>query len=351
MIAEGTRDAYIRAAMLGGFAELVARSGAEPEGMLRRANIPPRALVERDMLVSWHAVGELMELAAVELDSPSLGLAWAMAVPSPFLNFGPLGLLAKFSGTIGEWCAISRNYWRFHTNAYSVSLLESGSGPERVLRFSDDELVPSSRHQMEHTLGGVCRFMRVLAPIDDSRFIRVRFRHFKPRDTTLHEQTFRCPVEFACEHTELVYHEEVDSYPVAFQADDLPNLIARYVAARNGSSPDPGMPTRPVVEAVVPCLIATGFCTLARVAELLGVGPKTLQRQLAREGTNFAGLVDRERRRVAMRLIEESEASMASIAGLLGYARTAPFTFAFKRWTGLAPREYRKLVRQSVAGG
>ena len=351
MIVEGTRDAYIRAAMLGGFAELVAGSGAAPENMLRRANISPRALTERDMLVSWHAVGELMELAAVELENPSLGLAWALAVPSPFLNFGPLGLLARFSETIGEWCAISRNYWRFHTNAYSVSLLESDSGPEMILRFAVDELVPPSRHQMEHTIGGLCRFMRVLAPIDDSRFICIRFQHLKPKDIALHERTFRCPVEFECEHNELVYHREVDSYPIEFHFEDLPDLIAHYVAARSGLSPGADISTRSTVEAVIPCLIATGFCTLVHVAELLDIGPKTLQRQLAREGTNFAELVDGGRRRIAMQLLEESEAPMASIAGLLGYARTAPFTFAFKRWTGLSPREYRKRMWQNVAGG
>lgn len=351
MNVEGTRDAYIRAAMLGGFAELVAASGIAPESMLRKAGISSRALAERDMLISWHAMGELMELAAVDLANPSLGLAWALAVPSPFLNFGPLGLLARFSKTIGDWCTVSRNYWRFHTNAYSVSLLESDCGQEMMLRFSVDELVPPSRHQMEHTIGGVCRFMRVLAPIDDSQFIRVRFQHFRPKDIALHEQTFRCPVEFECEHNELVYRKEVDTYPIEFQFDDFPNLIAHYVAARSGSSPEADLPTKAIVEAVIPCLIATGFCTLAHVAQLLNVGPKTLQRQLAREGENFSELVDRGRHRLAMKLLVESEAQMASIAGLLGYARTAPFTFAFKRWTGLSPREYRKRMWHNVAGG
>lgn len=351
LIVEGTRNAYIRAAALEGFAELVAGRGMAPESMLRRARISPRALAERDMLISWHAIGELMELAAVELDNPSLGLAWALAVPPPFPNFGPLGLLAGFSKTIGEWCAISRNYWRFHTNAYSVSLLESESRPEMTLRFSVDELIPPSRHQMEHTIGGLCQFMRELASIDDSRFVRVRFQHFKPKDTTLHEQTFRCPLEFECEHNELVYHREVDAYPVAFHSGDFPNLIARYAGVRGGSSPDAAPSTKSTVEAVIPCLIATGFCTLPHVAKLLDVGPKTLQRQLAREGTNFAELVDRGRRRIAMQLLVDSEAPMASIAGLLGYARTAPFTFAFKRWTGLAPRDYRKRMWQNVAAG
>lgn len=350
-VAEGTRDAYIRAAVLAGFAELVAGRGADAADMVRRAGIPAHALAERDMLISWHALGNLMELAAVELETPSLGLAWALAVPTPFLNFGPLGLLARFSETIGQWCAISRSYWRFHTNAYAVSLMEAESGQDMILRLAVDDMVPPSRHQMEYTLAGVCQLMRMLAPIDDSRFVGVRFQHLKPDELALHGQAFRCPVEFGCCHNELVYRREVDSYPIGFQFAALPEMIARYAAARGGAGADGGGSVRATVEAVIPCLTGTGYCTLGRVAQLLGIGPKTLQRRLAGEGANFAELVDGARRRMAMQLLAESEAPMASIAGLLGYARTAPFTFAFRRWTGQAPRDYRKAMRQNTAGG
>ena len=36
---------------------------------------------------------------------------------------------------------------------------------------------------------------------------------------------------------------------------------------------------------------------------------------------------------------------MASIAGLLGYAKTPPFTAAVRRWTGVSPRTFRNRAK------
>ena len=342
---EGTRHAYVRATMLGGYAELLEGSGVSAAEMMARAGIPARALSDPDMLVSWHAMGRLMELTATRLGNPHLGLEWVLAAPRPFLNFGPLGLLARFSGTLDEWCTISRDYWRFHTNAYAVSLLESDCGQDLILRFAFDDVVPPSRHQMEYTIGGVCRFMRMLVRMDDDQFVCVRFQHLEPDDLGLHGKVFRCPVEFGCRDNELVYRREVGLYPIDYEIDAPLGLIGHYVAARRATIPDFDGSTRATVEAAIPSLIGTGCCTLGHVAELLNIGPKTLQRQLAREGTNFVELLDRVRERLARRLLAESDAPVASIAGLLGYVRTPPFTSAFRRWTGTSPREYRKAAR------
>lgn len=341
----GTRQAYMRAAMLGGYGVLLEGSGLTVKEMTARAGLPDRALSDPDMLVSWHGLGRLMEITAAALAKPHLGLEWVLAVPKPFLNFGPLALLAKFSETIGEWCAVSRDYWQFHTNAYAVSLIESETGPELTLRLAIDDVIPPSRHLMEYTLAGVVQFMRMLARIDDSRFVCVRFQHLEPADLSLHQRIFRCPIEFGCPHNELVYHREVDLYPIEYQIDALSNLIDHYVEARSRSIPDFDGSKRAMVEVAIPSLIGTDYCTLGRVAELFNVSPKTLQRQLAREGTNFVDILDRVRARMAKRLLVESDAPMAGIAGLLGYSKTPPFTFAFKRWTGVSPREYRKTAR------
>lgn len=344
-VTKGTRQAYMRATMLGGYAELLEGSGFSAGDMLAQAGIPVRALSDPDMLISWHAMGRLMELTAARLAKPHLGLEWVFAVPEPFLNFGPLGLLAVFSGTLDEWCTLSRNYWQFHTNAYSVNLFESDSGQDLILRFTFDDLIPPSRHQMEYTIGGVCQFMRTLTRMDDDEFVCIRFQHLAPDDLAMHEKAFRCPVEFGCSDNELVYRRQAGLHPIEHRTDALSALLDRYVAARRATIPDFDGSTRAIVEAAIPSLIGTGCCTLGHVARLLAIGPKTLQRQLARDGTNFVEVLDRVRDRMARRFLAESDAPVARIAGLLGYGRTPPFTSAFRRWTGVSPREYRKTMR------
>lgn len=341
-----TRSAYVRAAMLGGFAELVAGAGGDAARLAARVGLPERALADPDMVISWTAVGDLMELAAQELRKPSLGLEWLQAAPEPLLNFGAIALIARFTETIGEWCFHSRNYWHFHTNASHAELLESDTGEILTLRVAFSKLVPPSRHQVEYILGGVCSLLRALTGTADEGIERIRFRHVRPKDTGLHQRFFPCPVEFGCAHDELVYHRRLHEHPIELPRGGLDGWFAHYVRARTGAIPDYDGSTRANVEIAIPSLIGTGFCTQPHIAELLAIGAKTLQRQLAREGTNFAALLDKSRERMARRLLAESEIPVASIAGLLGYAKTPPFTTAVRRWTGMPPRTFRNAARR-----
>lgn len=340
------RTAYVRAAILGGFSELVAAAGGDAASLAARAGIPERALHDPDMVISWASVGDVMELAAQELRKPCLGLEWLMAAPAPLLNFGAIALIAKFTHTIGEWCFHSRNYWHWHTNASHAYLMESGD--ILTLRVDFSKLVPPSRHQVEYILGGVCVLVNALTNGADG-FEVVRFRHTRPVETSFHQEFFPCPVEFSSSHDELVYRRDLHDHPIELSPEALEDWLTYYIKARTWTIPDYDATARAIVEIAIPSLIGTGFCTQPHIAQLLSTGAKTLQRQLAREGTSFPALLDKTRERIARQLLAESEIPVRSIAGLLGYARTPAFTTAVRRWTGMSARAFRNAARGEEA--
>lgn len=341
-----TRSAYVRAAILAGFAELVKQAGGDAVTMAARVGICERALRDPDMVISWTAVGALMEIAAEELQARSLGLEWLRAAPEPLLNFGAIALIARFTKTIGDWCLHSRNYWHLHTNASHAELIQSESGEILTLRVGFSKLVPPSRHQVEYILGGVCALLRALSPTADDGIEAISFRHIKPKDTGLHDGFFPCPVEFEAQHDELVYRRPLHEAPIALPAGAFDRWLAHYLEARAWTIPDYDGSTRANVEVAIPSLIGTGFCTQPCVAELLSISAKTLQRRLAAEGTSFATLLDKTRERMARQLLADSDVPVASIAGLLGYAKTPPFTTAVRRWTEMSPRLFRNEARR-----
>ena len=83
------------------------------------------------------------------------------------------------------------------------------------------------------------------------------------------------------------------------------------------------------------------FPGIGKVARSLGMTERTLRRALAREATSFRNIVEDIRAREARMLLQSSSITIDQIAARLGYAETASFTHAFKRWTGMSPRSYR----------
>lgn len=80
---------------------------------------------------------------------------------------------------------------------------------------------------------------------------------------------------------------------------------------------------------------------MEKVAALQCVSLRTLRRQLSLENTSFRTLMDEVRETLAIELIQSTNLTMEQIALRLGYADTANFFHAFKRWKGSTPNSFR----------
>jgi AraC-like DNA-binding protein len=68
---------------------------------------------------------------------------------------------------------------------------------------------------------------------------------------------------------------------------------------------------------------------------------RTLTRKLAAEGLTFSGIVEEQKIDLARHYLRDSDLPISQIGWLLGYREISAFTHAFKRWTGLTPRQSR----------
>ncbi|NJD30437.1 MAG: helix-turn-helix transcriptional regulator [Gammaproteobacteria bacterium] len=96
-------------------------------------------------------------------------------------------------------------------------------------------------------------------------------------------------------------------------------------------------------------LLPTGRCSLATVAEVLGIHPRSLQRELHAEGQDFRGILDQVRRELVADYLGDTRASLGQIAEMLGYRDQAAFNNAFRRWYGSSPGRWR--AAQHLSGG
>jgi AraC-like DNA-binding protein len=87
--------------------------------------------------------------------------------------------------------------------------------------------------------------------------------------------------------------------------------------------------------------LPSGEASAEDTAKQLHMSPRTLQRKLAEAQTTYVQLVDDTRKDLALRYIEDPRRSITDITFSLGFSQPSAFTRAFRRWTGLAPSEYR----------
>ena len=339
------RDRYVRATELIGFEQLVEHGDKQASELLIKAGIEPSMLRDPEALIPFRAFALLHEIAAEDLRRPSFGLEWTLATPGHFPNLGPLLMLARVTQNLEGFLNSAIQYWRYHTNAYTLLRRTESNSGQAVLRYVLDSATLATRQHAEHTLANIVVIARNVTSHENANPTLVRFQHSRPRDLTLHNRIFRCPMEFDAEHTELVFDPAMLSYATPGGLTLLKSVVSFYIRHRIRSLPHFDQTIAATVALAIPSVLGTGNSNIEFIANSIGLSAKRLSRSLAADGTSFTEILDAVRSDSARRFLVESDAPVASIAALLDYSAAPPFILAFKRWTGMSPLKYRKTAR------
>ena len=143
--------------------------------------------------------------------------------------------------------------------------------------------------------------------------------------------------------------EAAVSFPVSLLGRAVPPLSGQRtdddIAAWEASAPAADFPGS--VLQVIETLSFAHQARIGLVADAIGISVRALQRRLAEAGATFAGLIAHERFATAIGLLEETDSTILDIALNLGYSDHAHFTRAFRRWTGVPPREFRRMTQSA----
>lgn len=88
--------------------------------------------------------------------------------------------------------------------------------------------------------------------------------------------------------------------------------------------------------------LRTTELSLASVAKLVGISPQGLQRRLRANGTSLSAVLRDLKKQKAIEALLQTDRPIGEIATALQFSSPTSFTRAFKTWTGVSPREYRK---------
>ncbi|HEY9657486.1 MAG TPA: helix-turn-helix domain-containing protein [Allocoleopsis sp.] len=97
---------------------------------------------------------------------------------------------------------------------------------------------------------------------------------------------------------------------------------------------------------LIRALLQTGSPDIDQAATAAGMSVRSFQRRLTEENLNYSRLVDQVRFEAATSWLQDPSIQIIDIALELGYTDASNFTRAFKRWTGISPREFRRLHKK-----
>jgi AraC-like DNA-binding protein len=167
----------------------------------------------------------------------------------------------------------------------------------------------------------------------------VTFRHDRPRHGGDPPRLFGSRVAFGEAHVEIRFPRSVLDLPHLRADSVLLSILTRYADSLVDALPARGtLATR--VGSSIARQMTQGPPTLKKTARDVHVPERTLQRQLAAEGTSHSTLVDEVRRGLALKYIAHAGVSIGEIAYLL-HLTTSGFHRVFRRWTGETPAQCR----------
>ncbi|MHB8233518.1 MAG: AraC family transcriptional regulator [Solirubrobacteraceae bacterium] len=169
------------------------------------------------------------------------------------------------------------------------------------------------------------RFDRSIAPEE----LHLGFTN--PPGEHIYRRFFRCPVLLGAPATRLMFDRTV----LARHALPGPHIVADRFERLLRSRAEHLERDRSVSVAVRSAIAESMGAdppTLERVAATLHVSPRTLQRQLRSEDTNFAALLDATRHELTRQWLSEGRLTRTEIAYLLGFSQPSSLSRALRRW-------------------
>ncbi|MBV1790694.1 AraC family transcriptional regulator [Marinobacterium sp. D7] len=314
-----------------------ARSGGySVEALMRAAAINENLLESDDMRITPEQLAYLMRAAWQLEDDEFLGMAGVKS------RHGVFTLMAKQAVHCKNLRGVYRHLSRFYnlcTTAFELNFSYDDRQARLSMKLSQPEY---DKHHMliDFLLLLWHRFPAWLVgnriPLEG-----VYFDFPKPPHAAEYRLLFPCPAHYDQEVSGFTFSSELLTLPVVQTQETLKAHLRRAPLdwfKRQNFYPTY---TRKILDALTSDERFENW-QFEEIAASMAMTTRTLRRKLTEEKTSFQEIKNIARRDTAIHLLSQKNLPIASIAHQLGYSDAPSFSRAFKEWTGVTPKSYKR---------
>jgi AraC-like DNA-binding protein len=314
-------------------------AGIASDTLMTEAGLQMYQLNRDEGWIPYEGYALLMEAAAREMADPCYGMNLARRIDPR--DYGALAYIGLFSATLEDALLNLERYLSVQTEAWALDLdMQSRSVALRLNPSRPD----FSRHvqaaeAVVATMINAYQFF-LAEPLVPQE---VHFVHtLEPDRSKVHiEELLGCAVQFNQNRGQVILDRKSLLLPIGTADDRLLKILTQHCeqVLKDHEPQQSSLVTE--VRQTIATLLPSGRAKADTVANELGLTRRTMHRRLAEQGGSFRELHDTLCRNLAKRYIAEENLNFQQVAFLLGYADQSAFSVAFKRWTGLSPKDAR----------
>lgn len=318
--------ASIRASVLAPLVEQIDRRSGKTDLLLASHGILRSQLDDPYAMIPMARYVAIFEDAALITEEPALGARLGtLFKPS---DIGPIGVLFSVSGTIRIGFERLAKYVNTVQSATSSGVFEEEGNLVWTYRLEDPLMWPR-RQDSEFSVVASCQLVRSCFA-KSWKPLEVHFEHMAPRDRSVLERIFRCPLKFGETANRIIVAGSDANRLYRKEDPALSAVLEHHVAELVDKTRLPDS-IRERVRGLISIYLGHKPVTLQAIAADLRISVRTLQRRLAEEGTSLRDLIRDTRATIAATNME-ADVQMARIAEVLGYADSTVFWRARKSW-------------------
>ena len=307
-------------------------------GILRGTDLSEAWLKDENALIAPDDYLAIVNNALDETKDPALALHLGQQP-----NIGELGIWGYAiisSPTLGEANQVAMQFWELNGSLVTISYKKEDDcstweihpafsmHSPRTWIFAVEELLSTFFSGADFIANQEFQITEILLSYPD------------PSYGDLYREMFNCPVYFS---------RDVDLFRICFPFEDIrtsmgnPQLAAickqqcqELLAKLKGSDE--------LIGSIRDAIIASlgQFPRLPEIAGQLAISPRTLRRRLFERNTTYQHILDEIRVELAKDYIVTTNLSVDQIASRIGFSEATTLRRAFKKWTGLNIKEFRR---------
>ncbi len=324
---------YVSAALTGAQAR-----GLDTAVLLNAAGINPGLLQLTDTRVHADQMTRLVQTIWRELEDEFMGFT---AHPCKNGVFALMAETVRHSNNLGNLLRTGLRFYNLFTDDIQMTLDSNGEQVELSVTFTNPKLDPNHFYR-EFWLVIWHRFSSWF--IGESIHLReVHLDYPQPEYEEELRLIFPCQLHFNQSACRLIFQLAYLDKALIRSGIELKEFLTNSPADLMTIPGEDHSLSAQIQRMILPAhdehLL---FPKIEELAHMLRMSPQTLHRRLTADGSSYQQIKNSIRRDIAISKLVGEKCSVDEVSRITGFAEPSSFTRAFKQWTGMSPRDYRK---------